>query len=77
MKKAKVVSISLTHDMDRLVQRLAEEERRTISEIFREAIRQYVARHNLHSLREQAKVVVKEKGLKPEDIEDIIDKDRD
>ena len=77
MKKAKVVSISLSKEMDKLVQRLAEDERRTVSEIFREAVRQYVARHNLHTLREQAKTIVKEKGLKPEDVEEIIDEDRD
>lgn len=77
MKKAKVVSISLSNDMDKLVQRLAADERRSVSEIFREAIRQYVVRRNLHSLREEAKKVVNEKELNPEDIEQLIDEDRD
>lgn len=76
MRTAKVISVSLSPDMTDEVQEIAKEERRSVSEVFREALRQYVAGRTLNSVRKQARKIAKKKKIRPEDIEDLIDKGR-
>jgi CopG family transcriptional regulator / antitoxin EndoAI len=76
MRTAKVVSISLPPDMEKEVQELAKEEHRTISELFREAMRQYTTRKLLQSARKQGRAQAKKKGIKPSDVLRIIKEDR-
>jgi Arc/MetJ-type ribon-helix-helix transcriptional regulator len=70
--KSKIVSISLPSDMTKEVQELAREERRSVSEVLREAFRQYAANKVLKDVRTEARKAVKQKGIKPEDIEAIV-----
>lgn len=66
--KAKVVSISLPPDMTKEIQDLAREERRSVSEVMREAFRQYAANRALRGVRKAAKKAVKKKGIKARDM---------
>ncbi|OGQ18605.1 MAG: hypothetical protein A3B70_03480 [Deltaproteobacteria bacterium RIFCSPHIGHO2_02_FULL_40_11] len=77
MRSVKIVSISLSHDLSEEVSEIAKEERRTISEVFREALRQYAAGRIVSKVRKHVSKVAKKKGIKPEDVEDIIDEDRE
>lgn len=76
MRTAKVVSISLPPEMEEEVQQLAQEEHRTVSELFREAMRQYATRKLLQSARKQGRAGMKKKGLKPSDLTRMIKEDR-
>ena len=77
MRTAKVVSISLPPDMNNDIQELAREERRSVSELMREALRQYIALNTWKKAQKQARKVAKKKGITPEDIQDIIDEGRE
>ena len=70
--KAQIVSISLPPDMTKEVQELAHEERRSVSEVLREAFRQYAASKTLKNVRKEARKTVKKKGIKHDDIEHIV-----
>ena len=77
MRTAKVVSISLPPDMNSEIQELAKEERRSVSELMREALRQYIALSTWKNAQKQARKVAKKKNISPEDIQDIIDQERE
>ena len=72
MRTAKVVSFSLSPDMEKDVQRVAKEERRTISELLREAFRQYLANRDLALVRKEGRKIAKKMNLKPEDVDRIV-----
>ena len=72
MRTAKIISLSLPPDMEKEVQKIAKEEHRTISELFREAFRQYLANRDLAAVRKEARKVVKKMKLKPEDIAELV-----
>ena len=72
MRTAKVISLSLPPEMEKKVQKLAKEERCSISEIIREALRQYMTNRDLASVRAEGKKIAKRKKLKPKDIERIV-----
>ncbi len=72
MRTAKVISLSLPPDMEKEVLRVAKEEHRTISELLREAFRQYLANRDLASVRKEGRQVAKRMRLKPEDVQKII-----
>ena len=74
--KSQIVSISLPSDMTKEVQELALEERRSVSEVLREAFRQYAAKKALKDVRTEARKTVKKMGIKPEDIEHIVSEGR-
>ena len=76
MRATKIVSVSLPPDMTKEVQEMAQEERRSVSEVLREAFRQYAAGKALSDVRREAKKVVKKKRLKPEDIDQIVHEGR-
>ncbi len=72
LEKHKIVSISLPPDMTQEVQELAKEERRSVSEVLREAFRQYAANKALLDVRKEARKAIKKKNLKPEDVDQMI-----
>lgn len=72
MRTAKVISVSLPPDMTEEVQQIAKEERRSVSEVFREALRQYAASRVLSEARKEGRRVVKKKKLKPSDVAAIV-----
>ncbi|MBI4406206.1 MAG: ribbon-helix-helix protein, CopG family [Deltaproteobacteria bacterium] len=76
MRTAKVISISLPPDMNNDIQELAREERRSVSELMREALRQYIALNTWKKAQKQARKAAKRKNIQLEDIEHIIDEGR-
>ena len=72
MRTAKVISLSLPPDMEKEVQKIAKEEHRTISELFREAFRQYLANRDLVSIRKEGRKIAKKMKLSPEDVEKAV-----
>ncbi len=76
MKTAKVISLSLPPDMEKEVQKVAKEEHRTISELLREAFRQYLANRDLAAIRKEGRKIAKKMNLKPEDVNKIIRESR-
>ncbi len=72
MRTAKVISLSLPPDMELEVQKVAKAEHRTVSELLREAFRQYLANRDLASFRKEGRKVAKRMRLNPEDIEKIV-----
>ena len=76
MRTAKVISLSLPPDMEREVQKVAKEEHRTISELLREAFRQYLANRDLTSIRNEGRKVAKSMKLTPEDVQKIVKQGR-
>lgn len=72
MKTAKVISLSLPPDMEKEVQKVAKEEHRTVSELLREAFRQYLANRDLAIVRKEARKIAKKMKLKPEDVARIV-----
>jgi metal-responsive CopG/Arc/MetJ family transcriptional regulator len=72
MRTAKVISLSLPPDMEQEVQKVAKAEHRTVSELLREAFRQYLANRDLASFRKEGRKVAKRMKLKPDDVEKIV-----
>jgi len=72
MRTAKVISLSLPPDMEKEVQKLAKEEHRTVSELLREAFRQYLASRDLAVVRKEGRKVAKRMKLKPDDVAKIV-----
>jgi len=58
------------------IEKLAKEERRTKSELVREALRYYIAERELKRLQRYGMEKAKEKGLTEEDVQRLIDEDR-
>ena len=67
MKTIKTITISLPIEMGEDIQKMAKEEHRTISELVREAVRQYKAQRTFTALAKKGQRVAKKKGLKPKD----------
>lgn len=72
MRSAKVISLSLPPEMEKEVQAVATAEHRTVSELLREAFRQYLANRDLSAIRKEGRQVVKKKKLKEEDVAKIV-----
>ena len=72
MKTARIVSISLPPDLNDEAAKIAKEERRSVSEVFREALRQYAAMRTVAEVRKQAQRTVKKRKLKPSDVNRIV-----
>lgn len=77
MRSTKIVSVSLPPDMTKEVQEMALEERRSVSEVLREAFRQYAANKALLDVRKVARKVAKKKNIKADDIDRIVHEGRD
>ena len=72
MRASKIISVSLPPDMTEEVQEMAKDERRTVSELLREAFRQYAAGKALQDVRKEAGRVAKKRAIKPEDVAQIV-----
>lgn len=72
MRTAKVISLSIPPDMEKEVQKVAKEEHRTISELLREAFRQYLANGDLALIRKEGRKVAKKMNLTEKDIVKIV-----
>ena len=59
------------------VQEMAKEERRSVSELLREAFRQYAAGKALQDVRKVAGRATMKKGIKPENVEHMVREGRD
>jgi len=77
MRASKIISLSLPPDMTLEVQEMAKEERRSVSELLREAFRQYAAGKALQDVRKEAGRAAKKNRIKPESVEQIVREGRD
>ena len=74
-RSSKVMTVSLPQEMFRKAEKLAKEENRTRSELFREALRQYMAsRERWQEIRKWGGEAAREYGVASEaDVERIVD----
>jgi CopG family transcriptional regulator / antitoxin EndoAI len=72
MQSAKIISISLPPEMNKEIQAVAKEEHRSMSELFREAMRQYMRNRVLSQSRRHGSRAAGRKKIKPSDIPAII-----
>lgn len=75
-RKSSIVSISLPSDLALDLDSAAKQERRSRSELVREAVRQYVMLAKWKALRQKAELKAVEQGLKEADIERLVDEER-
>ena len=75
-RKSFVLSISLPPELSAGLDEVASQERRSRSELVREAVRQYILLNRWRALREKASLRAIGRGLKEEDVERFIDEDR-
>ena len=76
MRATKLLTISIMPEFLEEIEKLAKEERRTKSELVREALRCYIAERELKRLQRYGVQRAKELGLKEEDVQRLIDQDR-
>ena len=76
MRVTKLLTISIMPEFFEEIEKLAKEERRTKSELVREALRCYIAERELKRLQRYGMKKVKELGLKEKDVQRLIDADR-
>ncbi len=67
MPSLKTITVSLPVAMGKEIEKVAKEEHRTISELIREAFRQYQAQRNLKALAAEGRQSAKAKKLSPKD----------
>jgi len=75
-RKSSVLSISLPPDLASDLDSAAKKERRSRSELAREAVSQYVILARWQSLRQRATLKATEQGLQEQDIERLVDEER-
>jgi len=75
-RKSSILSISLPSDLAVDLDSAAKQERRSRSELVREAVRQYVLLAKWRVLRQKAALKAAEQGLREEDIERLVDEER-
>jgi CopG family transcriptional regulator/antitoxin EndoAI len=63
MKSIKTITFSLPIEMGRDIEEMAQQEQRTVSELIREAVRQYRAQRSFKSLVKKGKAAAKKKGF--------------
>ena len=68
MRSIKTITFSLPVEMGREIEKMALEEHRTVSELIREAVRQYRAQRTFKSLAAKGKKAAKKKRLTPRDL---------
>ena len=76
MRATKLLTISIMPEFFEEIEKLAKEERRTKSELVREALRRYIAEKELKRLQVYGMQKAQELGLKEEDVQRLIDRDR-
>lgn len=72
-RTTKTMTLSLPPQMAEQVERLTREEGRTKSELFREALRRYIEERNWANLYRYGEAKAREKGIREEEIEDLVD----
>ena len=75
-RKSLVLSISLPPDLTSDLDAVASQERRSRSELVREAVRQYILLSRWKVLRQKASLRAIREGLREEDVEKLVDEDR-
>ncbi|MBI4334531.1 MAG: ribbon-helix-helix protein, CopG family [Chloroflexi bacterium] len=75
-RTTRVITLSLPPDMAKQVEDLSREEGRTKSELFREALRRYIEEKRWARLYRYGELKAREKRLREEEIENIVDAHR-
>lgn len=76
MRTTKILSLSLRPDLLREAERVAKREGRTKSELFREALRRYVADQHWRDLQRYGVTQARRLGLREADVEPLVEADR-
>lgn len=76
MRTTKLLTISIMPEFFDEIEKLAKEERRTKSELVREALRCYIAERELKRLQRYGMKKGNDLGLKEKDVQRLIDEDR-
>ncbi|MBI5027030.1 MAG: ribbon-helix-helix protein, CopG family [Nitrospirae bacterium] len=77
MRTTKVTTLSLPPEMVKEVERLTREEKRTKSELFREALRKYINDRRWQQLRQWGMKTAQESGISTEEeVDELIHKHR-
>jgi len=63
----KTITFALSADLGREIEKRAKEERRTVDELLRDAVRQYSALNTYRRIAAEARKLVKKKGLTEKD----------
>ena len=75
-RRSYILSISLPPELSSDLDLVASQERRSRSELVREAVRQYILLSRWKALRQKASLKAIRRGLKEEDVERLIDEGR-
>jgi len=75
-RRSSILSISLPPELSSDLDSIASQERRSRSELVREAVRQYILLSRWKALRQKASLKAIQRGLKEEDVERLIDEER-
>jgi CopG family transcriptional regulator/antitoxin EndoAI len=76
LRTSKLITISLLPELLEEAEKLAREEKRTRSELFREAIRKYIEDKKWERIYRYGRMKAKERGLTEADIERLVDEYR-
>ena len=74
--RTKTINLAVPEDLLNEVDKVAQDEYRTRSELLREALRRYVLRKQFITLTASLQKQAKDKGFKPEDVDRIVAADR-
>jgi CopG family transcriptional regulator/antitoxin EndoAI len=70
-------TISLPPEMAEKVEELMKKEKRTRSELFREALRRYFEEQEWKEIVRYGRIKAREKGISEDQVEDIVDANRE
>lgn len=76
MRTTKIQTISLPPEIVKQIEKIIKEEGMTKSELFREALREYIRKRRWEKIREYGARKPAEFGIKEEDVERLIDEYR-
>ncbi|MBF0317239.1 MAG: ribbon-helix-helix protein, CopG family [Nitrospirae bacterium] len=76
LRNTKAITISLLPDLFNKAKKFAQEEHRTMSELFREALRSYIEERTWQRLSNYGSMMAKKQGFTEEDINVIVEKSR-
>jgi len=76
MRTTKIQTISLPPEIVKQIEKIIKEEGMTKSELFREALREYIRKRRWERIREYGARKAAELGVKEEDIESLLDEYR-
>ena len=76
MRTTKIQTISLPPEIVKQIEKIIKEEGMTKSELFREALREYIRKRRWEKIREYGARKAAEVGIKEEDVERLIDEYR-